>query len=62
MAFACPPVIGEIAQVDEYCQHVVLALDDRHVVLELSGIHRHPLSRKHADDIILQIVTVNFSL
>ena len=44
---------------DEQGQHIVLATDDGHVVLELSGVHLCAPATKHGDDAILQSVEIH---
>ena len=47
---------------DEHRQHVILAADDGHIVLELGGVHLTASPCQHLDDVIPQTFVVHLDV
>ena len=59
VALVLAPVIAQITQMDECRQHVVLATNDGHIVLESCRVNGTPSACQHIDDIVFQPLVVH---
>ena len=52
-------VVCQIAEMYQYCENVILAPDNMHVIQELCGVNIYVLSCQHTDNIVLQTVKIH---
>jgi len=62
VALAVVPVEGQIAQVDEDCEYIILTPDDGHVVLETGGVNVASSACQHFDDVVFQPLVVHLDV